>query len=179
MNLNAAPALPTVVLLCVTLLAGPTLAQMDHDDHAGPAMNFVRIDDRLATGGHIVGQGLGELAEAGVTLIVDLRDDPPKGYARDVDAAGVKYVNIPVSWRSPETADFEQFREVMNNNRDAHVLVQCQANYRASAFAYLYRVLESGVPEARARADMNRIWQPEGTWAEYIDTVTEQFGAGH
>jgi protein tyrosine phosphatase (PTP) superfamily phosphohydrolase (DUF442 family) len=172
MNLKTSTA-----LLYLVLLAGPVTAQMSHDEHAGPAMNFVRIDDRLATGGHIVGQGLGELAEDGVTLVVDLRDDPPKDYAGDVAAAGVEYVNIPVAWRSPKVRDFEQFRDAMNANPDAHVLVQCQANYRASAFTYLYRVLESGVPEAEARADMNRIWEPEGTWAEYIDAVTEQFGS--
>jgi protein tyrosine phosphatase (PTP) superfamily phosphohydrolase (DUF442 family) len=166
----------TIALLSLILLAGPVTAQMSHDEHAGPAMNFVRIDDSLATGGHIVGEGLGELTDAGVTLVVDLRDDPPKGYAGDVAAAGVDYVNIPVSWRSPKVSDFEQFRDAMNANPDAHVLVQCQANYRASAFTYLYRVLEFGVPEAEARADMNRIWEPEGTWADYIDAVKGQFG---
>ena len=53
--------------------------------------------------------------------------------------------------------------------------LQCQANYRASAFTYLYRVLEAGDPEADARADMNRIWEPEGTWAEFVDDVKASY----
>ena len=172
MNLN-----PALYLLALAIFAGPAAAQMDHGEHSGPAMNFLRVNDSLATGGHLVGQGLAELEADGVTLIVDLRDDPPGGYAKDVQKLGLEYVNIPVSWRSPQLDDFEKFRAAMNANPDANVLVQCQANYRASAFTYLYRVLELGVPEAEARADMNRIWEPEGTWTDYIEAVTEKSGA--
>ena len=158
------------------LIAGPCIAQMQHDEHSGPAMNFLRVDEQLATGGHIVGEGLDELKKQGVTLVVDLRDQPPEDHRQKVEAAGIQYINIPVAWRSPQLGDFEEFRAAMNAHPDAHVLVQCQANYRASAFTYLYRVLEAGVPEAKARADMNRIWEPEGTWALFVGDVVERFG---
>ena len=64
----------------------------------------------------------------------------------------------------------------MQRHEDAHVLVQCQANYRASAMTYLYRVLEDGVPEAEARSSMSAIWTPEGRWARYLDDVKARFG---
>ncbi len=166
------PLIATVALL---LIAAPGIAQMQHDEHTGPAMNFLRVDDQLATGGHIVGEGLDELKTQGVTLVVDLRDQPPADHGQKVEAAGMQYVNVPVAWRSPKVGDFEKFRDAMNAHPDAHVLVQCQANYRASAFTYLYRVLEAGVPEADARADMNKIWEPEGTWAEFVDDVKASY----
>lgn len=167
---------PLLAALALVLISGSGIAQEQHEDHSGPAMNFIRVDAKLATGGHIVGDGLDTLRAEGVTLVVDLRDKPPRGQAKQVEAAGMQYVNVPVAWHSPQVSDFETFRDVMNANPDAHVLVQCQANYRASAFTYLYRVLEAGVPEEEARADMNRIWEPEDTWAEFVGDVIEQFG---
>lgn len=167
---------PALAALALLLISGSVLAQTDRDEHAGPTMNFVRINDELATGGHIVDDGLDELKAQGVTLIVDLRDKPPQYHARKVEAAGIHYINVPVAWRSPQLEDFRKFRDAMNSNPDAHVLVQCQANYRASAFTYLYRILELGAPEAEARAAMNQVWEPEGTWAEFVGNVVEQFG---
>ena len=166
---------PALALSTVLLVAGPALGQMQHDEHDGPTMNFIRVDQQLATGGHIVGEGLDELKNQGITLIVDLRDSPPEDHGQKVEAAGIQYVNVPVAWRAPKVSDFEKFRDAMNANPDAHVLVQCQANYRASAFTYLYRVLEAGDSEADARADMNRIWEPEGTWAEFVNDVKASY----
>ncbi len=166
---------PLIATFASLLIAGPGIAQMQHDEHSGPAMNFLRVDEQLATGGHIVGEGLDELKTQGVTLVVDLRDQPPEDHRQKVEAAGMQYVNVPVEWRSPELGDFEKFTAAMNAHPDAHVLVQCQANYRASAFTYLYRVLEAGVPEADARAAMNEIWEPEGTWAEFVDEVKASY----
>ena len=147
-----------------------------HDDaaaHAGPMMNYVRIDDRLATGGHFVDDGLSQVQAEGVEVVIDLRDEPPEGHRERLEAQGLTYVNIPVLWRAPERSDFEAFREAMAQHSGKHVVVQCQANYRASAFTYMYRVLDGGVEEAEARAAMNEIWEPEGEWQSYIEGILE------
>ncbi len=163
---KSAPALVGAILVTTTAIAGH-----HGDPHDGPVMNFTRIDAGLASGGHLLDGGLEELTEQGVKVVIDLRDKPPEGHGEHLAAEGIQYINVPVVWRSPELEDFEKFRAAMNENKDANILVQCQANYRASAFTYLYRVLEAGVPEAEARKSMNEIWEPEGTWAEYIDEV--------
>ena len=77
----------------------------EHDDaaaHAGPMMNYVRIDDRLATGGHFVDDGLSQVQAEGVEVVIDLRDEPPEGHRERLEAQGLTYVNIPVLWRAPE-----------------------------------------------------------------------------
>ena len=86
----------------------------------------------------------------------------------------MKYINIPVVWRSPERKDFEAFRKAMAKHADDNVIVQCQANYRASAFTYMYRVLDAEVPEADARKDMNVVWEPEGKWKDYVDGILDE-----
>lgn len=154
--------------------ASPADAQHDPDSaHQGPAMNFHRIDQRLATGGHFAGAGVNELAKQGVSLVIDLRDKPPAGQEKLLAAVGIRWINVPVVWAEPKLKDFEVFRELMAANEDESILVQCQANYRASAMTYLYRVTEGGVPEAEARKDLNLIWVPEGTWQAFIDEVLD------
>ena len=167
-----------LVSLVLAVTPGTALAQMSHDQHTGPAMNFLRISDTLATGGHFVGDGLDELRHQGVAVVIDLRDKPPAGQGHRLAEAGIRWINIPVVWDSPQVGDFANFREAMDANRDASVLVQCQANYRASAFTYMYRVLEGGVPEGEAREAMTAVWSPEGTWEKYIADVFEAFDHG-
>ncbi len=141
--------------------------------HAGPMMNYVRIDDRLTTGGHFIDNGIDQVQAEGVEVVIDLRDEPPEGHRERLEAKGLTYINVPVRWRSPERSDFESFREAMTEHADKHVLVQCQGNYRASAFTYMYRVLDGGVAEADARAAMNEIWEPEGAWQDFIEGILE------
>jgi len=160
------------VLISVTV-AGLLAAGTGQAQHDGPAMNFYRIDDRLATGGHLTQGGLQALKEQGVEVVIDLRDEPPEGQEQWLADAGIEWINVPVVWESPRESDFDKFKAAMNEHREGSVLVQCQANYRASAMTYLYRVLVDGVPEAEARAAMNVVWEPSGTWREYIDGFLE------
>lgn len=147
-----------------------------HDDaiaHAGPTMNFHRIDDTLATGGHLTtDHSPEELAEQGVSVVIDLRDEPPEGEKERLAAAGIRWLNVPVVWDDPRPEDFAAFSKLMSDNEGEHVLVQCQANYRASAMTYAYRVSQ-GVPEAEARKDLEVIWTPEGRWEEYLSDILE------
>ncbi len=149
-------------------------ANAQHDAHSGPMMNYHRIDAQLATGGHFVGDGIADVRAEGVEVVIDLRDKPPEGHGEKMEALGFKYINIPVVWRSPEREDFEEFRKAMTENADAKVIVQCQANYRASAFTFMYRVLDDDVPEAEARKDMNVVWEPEGKWKDYVDGILDE-----
>jgi protein tyrosine phosphatase (PTP) superfamily phosphohydrolase (DUF442 family) len=145
-----------------------------NDDHDhGPAMNYHAIDERLVTGGHFFDGGVERVADAGVTVVVDLRDEPPAGQAERLADAGMEWVNVPVAWKDPKPEDFEAFTAAMAAHPDAKILVQCQANYRASAFAFLYRVKVDGVSERKARKDLEAVWKPEGRWGRYIDTVLD------
>ena len=58
----------------------------------------------------------------------------------------------------------------MDENRDRHVFVHCAANMRVSALMYAYRVAR-GMPRSEAAADLARIWEPNATWARYIEEV--------
>ena len=170
--------MPRILILVfagfVSLILGCAkgIAQQSEDAmHQGPAMNFHRVSPELATGGHLMESGAADLAEQGVTLVIDLRDKPPEEAEQEFAAAGIRWLNVPVVWKEPKPEDFEAFSQLMAANSDENILVQCQANYRASAFTYMYRVTQQGVPESEAREDLNAIWTPEGTWRDYIDEI--------
>lgn len=89
---------------------------------------------------------------------------------------GMDYVHIPVVWNAPTVADFENFAAVMQRDPDQKTLLHCQVNARASAFAFLYRVLHDDVPVGEAKADMNTVWAPNDTWRELIFDVLGAHG---
>ena len=90
-----------------------------------------------------------------------------------VKELGMDYVQVPVIWDAPTKSDFYTFAGAMQREPGRKTLLHCQANYRASAFAFLYRVLYKDVPVATAKADMNSIWQPNDTWRQLIFDVLE------
>ena len=108
-------------------------------------------------------------------VVIDLRDEPPEGEETRYAQQGIQWLNVPVAWRNPTHENFTQFKELMSQYKDDHVLVQCQANFRASAMTYLYRVTVDGVDEETARADMRSVWDPAEyeTWDRYIRTIRE------
>jgi len=85
-----------------------------------------------------------------------------------VKKLGMDYVQIPVDWEHPTRGDFYAFAGSMQTGSKKRTLLHCQANYRASAFGLLYRVIYEGVPLADAKRDMNSVWQPNETWRQFI-----------
>jgi len=168
------------IFLSLGIFFGSSVVAQDHGEmeHDGPAMNFLRVSPTLATGGHFTGDGIAALTEQGVSVVIDLRDRPPEDQEERLAAAGIRWINVPVVWKAPHRDDFEAFSRFMSENEGESILVQCQANYRASAMTYLYRVTKGGVPEQEARKDLNAIWTPEGTWEEYIDEILESSPVG-
>jgi protein tyrosine phosphatase (PTP) superfamily phosphohydrolase (DUF442 family) len=106
--------------------------------------------------GHVVNLGLHSHEKA-------LPDE-----AASVAALGMTYTHIPVDFQNPTQADFDRFCETMAALKDVPVHVHCIANYRVSAFLYRYRRDVLGMDEAVIRADLGRLWQPEGVWAAFI-----------
>lgn len=115
------------------------------------------------------------VADAGVKVVINLALKTSQGALENEDALveslGMKYIHIPVEWNNPTQQDLEDFFGAMNEHRDEHVLVHCQANYRVSAFIMLYRVLHLGWKKEDAIPIMAKIWNPEDfpVWQKFID----------
>ena len=166
-------------LFALLLLALPASAQEGSEAHhvdvapLDSIRNWMPISDVLFTGGQIANEQAPLLAEKGVQTVINLatpRQDLNGEEGFHVASAGMTYVNIPVEWQNPTLDDVHQFFQVMKANEGRSVFVHCVANFRGSAFTFLYRVLVEGVPEEEARRAMESIWNPVeyDAWNELI-----------
>ena len=102
------------------------------------------------------------------------QDNSLRAEDRLVKDLGMDYLQVPVDWNAPGKSDFYLFADAMQRESGKRTLLHCQVNYRASAFAFLYRVLYDDVPMAVAKRDMNKIWQPNETWRRLIFDILEE-----
>ncbi len=139
-----------------------------------------RLDDRITTSGQPTEAELAEIGKLGVHRVVNLAlASSPRALpdeAATVSALGMAYVHIPVDFAAPAEAEFAVFCDAMAAAEGETVHVHCAANYRVSAFFCRYRRDVLGVDSAQARAELERIWQPDAVWAAFIEKTIDQPG---
>lgn len=137
-----------------------------------------RLDARTTTSGRLSPGDPARLAAAGVRHVVNLAmADSPGALAEEdslMAAAGLRYTHIPVPFDAPDDRHFAAFRQALEAD-GGPVHVHCIMNWRVSAFFYRYNRDCRGMPEAEARALMERQWSPETTqnpagpaWVRFI-----------
>ena len=116
-----------------------------------------------------------EIADAGVQVVINLALTTSQGALPDedhvVESLGMKYIHIPVEWNNPTRQNLGDFFSAMDEYKEEKVFVHCQANYRASSFVMLYRVLRLGWKKEEAIPVMEKMWNPEDfpVWQKFID----------
>lgn len=135
--------------------------------------NFLPISPTLGTAGQPTAEQFDAVRDAGYGVVINLAmPDSPKalpGEAELVTERGMAYIPIPVEWEAPTSADLDRFFAAMNEHREKKRFVHCIANMRVSAFVFLYRVLEEGVPAAEARQSLHQIWEPNPVWQGFVE----------
>ena len=132
------------------------------------------LDENLSSSGMPTADQMKEVAEAGVQLVINLAPhDAPNAIPNEdelVNSLGMEYINIPVTWRAPESEALTRFMKEMDAHAGKKILVHCEANYRASAFVMMYRVLRLGWNKADAIPVMEKMWNPEDfpVWEKFI-----------
>jgi protein tyrosine phosphatase (PTP) superfamily phosphohydrolase (DUF442 family) len=160
-------------------------------------LNFLPINDRLATAGQPTREQFADVRANGYELVVNLAPSDSSNAIPDEAGAvagnGMQYVHLPVDWQAPRLEDLTRFFEVMEQNSKRKVFVHCAMNLRVSSFVYLYRVLRENVPEPEAAVPLNEMWdrvaayakgrpatstavavansfyRPDGIWRRFID----------
>jgi protein tyrosine phosphatase (PTP) superfamily phosphohydrolase (DUF442 family) len=133
------------------------------------------LSDTLSSSGMPTAEQMKDVANAGVQVVINLAPhDVPNAIPDErelVNSLGMEYVNIPVIWRAPERDALQQFLETMDTHAGKKVLVHCEANYRASAFVMIYRVLRLGWKREDAVPVMEKMWNPEDfpVWEKFIE----------
>ncbi len=134
--------------------------------------NWLRLSDCITTSGQPTEAELQAIAALGVRTVINLalhtHERALPDEAGSVAALGMAYVHIPVDFQHPTDADFERFCAALQTALPQPVHVHCIMNWRVSAFFYRYHRDVAGLAEPAARAELERVWQPDGVWADFI-----------
>ena len=137
--------------------------------------NFLPLSENLFTGGMPAAEHLSDAAGRGVQVVINLAlHDLPNALPEEeklVKSLGMTYINIPVLWNKPTRENLNEFLDAMDAHSEEKVLVHCEANYRATAFPALYRILRLGWKREDALEVMHQIWNEEKypVWKKFIE----------
>ena len=142
--------------------------------------NFLQLSDKLFTGGMPKADQLTDAAKQGVKDVINLAPhDVPHALpdeAELVNSLGMQYINIPVNWNTPTKEGLDKFMDAMDEHKDRKILVHCEANFRASAFVSMYRILREGWKPDEALEVMHKIWDEDAypVWKMFIEDMLKR-----
>ena len=137
--------------------------------------NFLPLSENLYTGGMPKAEQLTDAAQHGVEIVINLavHDSPdvPSEEEKLVESLGMRYINVPVVWHEPTRENLDEFMNAMDAHKEKKILVHCEANYRATGFVALYRILRQGWDQDEAFQDLRKVWNPEKfpVWQKFIE----------
>lgn len=163
--------------LCIAGLLFAVISEGARAQDLSEVLNYRELSPLFASSGQPTETQFEAIRDSGFERIVNLAFSTDRravaGEDELVRSLGMDYVQIPVVFEAPTAADFATFAAVMQRDPGARTLLHCQVNWRASAFAFLYRVLFQNVPVADAKADLDAVWAPNATWQALIFEVLE------
>jgi protein tyrosine phosphatase (PTP) superfamily phosphohydrolase (DUF442 family) len=143
----------------------------------GEIRNYLEYSPSFASAGQPSQEQLEAVKEAGFERVIFIGVSSSRAALAGEDVIvkelGMDYIHVPVIFDAPTMSDFYNFAAILQREPDSKTLLHCAANFRASAFSFLYRVINEDVPVAEAKADMNDIWQPNDAWRQLIFDVLE------
>ena len=147
------------------------------------ASNYRQYSEWLSSSGQPSAAQLKDAEEKGFERIIYLaftdNDSAIEDEDRVVKQLGMDYIHIPVDFDQPTLVDFRTFARAMGEENLTKTLVHCQVNFRASTFAFLYRVAIQGVPIPDAKKDLDSVWAPNEIWFRFIHTTLNDYGLSH
>jgi protein tyrosine phosphatase (PTP) superfamily phosphohydrolase (DUF442 family) len=119
--------------------------------------NFDQVDSHVYRGGQPSNEGIQYLAKLGIRTIVNLREADGQAQAEGqvVTAAGMKYINVPMSGLTAPTADqITKVLDLLEDNKSGPVFVHCMRGAdRTGAVIAAYHIDHDNWDNARALKD--------------------------
>jgi protein tyrosine phosphatase (PTP) superfamily phosphohydrolase (DUF442 family) len=142
--------------------------------------NFLQLTESLFTAGMPNAEQIGDAPTYGVQVVINLAPhDAEHALENEADLAaslGMEYINIPVNWSAPTKDGLDKFMNAMDEHKGKIILVHCEANFRASAFVAMYRIVRLGWREENAFAPMRKIWNENDypVWKAFIEDAVRR-----
>ena len=103
--------------------------------------NFGQMDERFFRGAQPKEDEYAELAAIGIKTVIDLREDVEEYSKAKAEAAGLRYVNIPmIAKKYPESSQVEQFIKLVDDPSTGKFFVHCAGGrHRTGVMGAVYR----------------------------------------
>ncbi len=136
------------ILLC--LLSIPAFAEPS----VHGIKNFHQVDEHVFRGAQPSEEGLRDLAKEGVKLVIDLRETGRRSAAEErvVTAAGMRYVNVPMTGlTAPTDSEITEILGLLGNASAGSAFVHCMRGAdRTGAVIAAYRIQHDHWQNAQA-----------------------------
>lgn len=141
--------------------------------------NFLQVTPEFCTGGQPRLEHYDELKKRGVKAVLNLRT--PGEHRADeeetaVEAAGLKYFNIPVNYREPSDADVDAFLKITDEEANRPMFIHCTAAIRVGGFWLIRRVLRDGMTWDAALEEAKKVGLVN---APHLEEFAKQYIAKH
>jgi len=120
--------------------------------------NFGQMDDRFFRGARPDDGDYAALATLGVQTIIDLTDNSKEYEQPAVEAAGLRYINIPMEDKStPDIEQINQFLKVIDDPATGKFFVHCAGGrHRTGVVGAVYRFTHDNWNLEQALAEMDQ-----------------------
>jgi tyrosine-protein phosphatase SIW14 len=139
------------LFLALAVIALPAFA-----DPAGVG-NFHKVDDQVYRGAQPTAEGFQNLAKMGIKTVIDLREADQRSLAEKkvVEAAGMKYVNIPLrGMEAPSAVNVAKILGYFAETGSGPVFVHCRRGAdRTGTVIACYRITHDHWDNKRALAE--------------------------
>jgi uncharacterized protein (TIGR01244 family) len=127
--------------------------------------NFHKVDELVYRGAQPTSEGFKNLAKLGVKTVIDLRETDGRSAEekKDVEAAGMHYVNIPMrGMHRPSDEQVASVLKLFNDKAAGPVFVHCRRGAdRTGTVVACYRISHDGWENEKALAearDLGMAW---------------------
>jgi protein tyrosine/serine phosphatase len=147
--------------LVLTLLLAQVLVSNGQSTSTRPTVgieNFGKVNDNYFRGSQPISNEFAELKKFGIKTVIDLRADRLKESESLARAAGLQYINIPLTTKRPATPDqTEYFLRLANDQTNWPVFVHCKGGrHRTGQLTAIYRITHDGWTAAQAYEEMKK-----------------------
>ena len=132
-----------VALLALVFAVSPAALAQKKDSQSEniKIKNFGQMDERFFRGARPKPKDLQALAALGITTIIDLTDNSREYEQPAAEAAGLRYINIPMVDKSyPSMDQINEFMKVVNDPATGKFFVHCAGGrHRTGVVGAVYR----------------------------------------
>jgi uncharacterized protein (TIGR01244 family) len=152
--------------------------------NTAPIENFGKVNDNYYRGSQPDAAQFADLKKLGIKTIIDLRKDSVAEAADEARAAGLNYINIPLTTQKAATAEqIEYFLKLVNDQANWPVFVHCKGGrHRTGEMTAIYRITRDGWTAKQAYEEMKKYDFEDGFFyprslRKFVFSYYEQFAS--